>query len=101
MNQRGSIAQKIISIADKKGIPIYKDTSVATVLSQLKIGSYVPTELYNVIAGIYVCVVKMANELKSENQRSLNIKVENKVEPLQNDEEIQNDAEETIIDSAQ
>ncbi len=97
----GSIAQKIVSIADKKGVPIYKDTSAATILSQLKIGSYVPTELYNVIAGIYVCVVKMANDLKSENQRALNIKSDNKVEPLQNNEEAQDDAEETIADSSQ
>lgn len=97
----GSIAQKIVSIADKKGVPIYKDTSAATILSQLKIGSYVPTELYNVIAAIYVCVVKMANNLKTENPRSLNIKSNKNEEPLQNNEETQDDAEETIADSAQ
>ena len=53
------------------------------------------------IAAIYVCVVKMANDLKTENPRSLNIKSNKNEEPLQNNEETQDDAEETIADSAQ
>ncbi|GHU85128.1 hypothetical protein FACS1894198_2380 [Clostridia bacterium] len=60
---KGPIAQKIIEIADSKGVPIYKDTATASILSQLKIGQQIPVDLYGVIASIYVAIVEMADEM--------------------------------------
>lgn len=66
----GSIARKIVEIADKKNIPVYVDTATATVLSQLQVGASIPVELYNVVANIYACIINMANNLK--NKRTIN-----------------------------
>ena len=45
----GPMAEKIIDIAEQKGIPVFKDDSAASLLCMLD----VPVELYEVIAAIY------------------------------------------------
>ncbi|GHV30118.1 hypothetical protein FACS189481_3910 [Clostridia bacterium] len=60
---KGPIAQKIIEIADSNGVPTYKDTATASILSQLKVGQQIPVDLYGVIASIYVAIVEMADEM--------------------------------------
>lgn len=50
----GHIAQKIIEIAEQHNIPIYRDDSLATLLSQLEIGAEIPPELYQAIVDIYI-----------------------------------------------
>ncbi|MDR2817781.1 MAG: EscU/YscU/HrcU family type III secretion system export apparatus switch protein [Oscillospiraceae bacterium] len=62
---KGSIAQKIIEIADLKGVPIYKDSATATILSQLKVGQQIPVDLYSVVASIYVAIIEMAEEMSA------------------------------------
>lgn len=49
----GTVAEKIIDIAEKKGIPVYKDDSAASLLCMLDVGSNIPTELYQIVAAIY------------------------------------------------
>ncbi|MDR1260651.1 MAG: EscU/YscU/HrcU family type III secretion system export apparatus switch protein [Oscillospiraceae bacterium] len=60
----GSIANKIIELADLNGVPIYKDTTTATILSQLKMGQEIPVNLYSVIANIYIAIMETADEIK-------------------------------------
>lgn len=43
---RGTIAEKIIALAEEKGIPIKNDPDLVQVLSKLKVGSEIPVELY-------------------------------------------------------
>lgn len=50
----GYIAQKIVETARNNGIPVYEDNSLATMLSQLELGSEIPEQLYQAIVEIYV-----------------------------------------------
>ena len=50
----GYVASKVVEIAEKNGVPIYKDDSLATMLSQLELGSEIPEELFKTIVDIYV-----------------------------------------------
>ncbi len=50
----GYIADKVVEIAQQSGVPIYRDSSLSSVLSQLEIGSEIPEELFSSIADIYI-----------------------------------------------
>lgn len=56
---RGYIAEKIKELAKESNIPLYKDEHLANTLSKLEIGSYVPPDVYEVVAEILVFVDKM------------------------------------------
>lgn len=49
----GYTAQKIIDTARDAGVPIFEDNSLATLLTQLELGSEVPPELYAAVVDIY------------------------------------------------
>ena len=50
----GFFADKVVEIAEKNGVPVYRDDSLSVILSQLKIGSEIPEELFSSIVDIYV-----------------------------------------------
>ena len=50
----GYLAEKIVEVASDSGVPIYEDNSLATILTQLKLGQEIPRELYQAIVEIYV-----------------------------------------------
>lgn len=50
----GHMAEKIVETAKDNGIPVYEDNSLATMLTQLELGSPIPEELYQAIVDIYV-----------------------------------------------
>lgn len=54
----GYLAEKIVSVARESGVPIYEDDSIATALTQLKLGEEIPPELYQAIVEIYVYFLK-------------------------------------------
>lgn len=58
----GHAAERIIALADESGVPIYRDDSTAALLSMLEVGQGIPQELYSVVAGIYVEIMKIAGE---------------------------------------
>lgn len=62
----GHAAERIISLADESGVPIYRDDSAAAVLTMLDVGHGVPPEMYSVVAAIYVEVMKLAKERQEE-----------------------------------
>lgn len=51
---KGHMAEKIVETAAENGVPIYEDNSLATVLSQLNLGSQIPPEVYKTVVDIYV-----------------------------------------------
>ncbi|MCL2538977.1 MAG: EscU/YscU/HrcU family type III secretion system export apparatus switch protein [Oscillospiraceae bacterium] len=57
----GYMAQKIIEVAADNNIPVYEDTSLATVLSQFQLGQEIPEELYQAIVEIYVYFLKFGS----------------------------------------
>ena len=62
----GTIADKIIGIAEEKGIPVFKDDSAASMLCMLEVGRNIPSELYEVIAAVYLQILKVSSEVKKE-----------------------------------
>ena len=50
----GYLAEKIVEVALDSGVPVYEDTSLATILSQMQLGQELPEELYQAIVEIYV-----------------------------------------------
>lgn len=50
----GHLAEKIVEVASDNGVPVYEDTSLATVLSQMELGREIPEELYHAVVEIYL-----------------------------------------------
>ncbi len=50
----GYLAERIVDVAQENGVPVYEDDSLATILSQLKLGREIPQELYQTVVDIYV-----------------------------------------------
>lgn len=64
----GTVAERIIEVADENGVPVYRDDSAAALLTMLDVGKAVPHELYEVVAGIYVEIIKISNEIKKNQE---------------------------------
>lgn len=60
----GPVAERIIDIAEKRGIPVYRDDSAASMLCMLDVGVSIPEELYQVVAAIYCQILSTASRLK-------------------------------------
>ena len=60
----GTVAEHIIDIAEKKGIPVFKDDSTASLLCMLEVGSNIPVELYEVVAAIYCKLIEASAQIK-------------------------------------
>lgn len=56
----GATAEKIIEIAEKQGIPVYRDDSVSSMLCMLDVGKNIPPELYGIIAKVYCSILTTA-----------------------------------------
>lgn len=50
----GHLAEKIVEVAVDNGVPVYEDSSLATVLSQMELGREIPEELYQAVVEIYL-----------------------------------------------
>ena len=61
----GEVAQRIINIAEQRGIPVFQDDSTASILCMLEVGSNIPPELYEVVAAIYGQLLKTSYRLKN------------------------------------
>lgn len=62
----GHAAERIITLADESGVPVYRDDSAAAVLTMMNVGQGVPPEMYSVVAAIYVEVMRLAKENKDK-----------------------------------
>lgn len=56
---RGTIAEKIIELAQKHNIPIKNDPALVQILSKLDIDEQIPVELYKAVAEILAFVYSM------------------------------------------
>lgn len=59
----GAMAERIITLAENKGIPVYRDDSAASLLCMLEIGSNIPPKFYEVVAAIYGELMKASYEI--------------------------------------
>lgn len=69
---RGSIAEKIIKLAEENDIPLFKDENTAHVLCSLPAGEEIPVELYQAVAEIYAFILKVSFENYSKGKISEN-----------------------------
>lgn len=56
----GYMAEKIVQTAIEQDVPVYEDTSLATLLSRLELGEEIPQELYQLVVDIYVYFLKFS-----------------------------------------
>lgn len=61
----GEVAQRIIDVAEQRGIPVFRDDSAVSLLCMLEVGSSIPPELYQVVAAIYCQLLKTSHQLKN------------------------------------
>lgn len=60
----GQVAEKIIDIAEERGIPVYRDDSVSSMLCMLDVGANISEELYQAVATIYCQILSTAAKEK-------------------------------------
>lgn len=65
----GLIAEKIIQIANKHGIPIHEDPELVSLLSKLDIEDEIPPELYVAIAEILTFIYSVNNRFKEKKDK--------------------------------
>ncbi|NTW16852.1 MAG: flagellar biosynthesis protein FlhB, partial [Syntrophaceae bacterium] len=63
---RGVIAEKIISLARKNGIPIKEDPGLVQILSTLDIDEQIPPVLYKAVAEILAFVYGLNEKRRGE-----------------------------------
>jgi flagellar biosynthesis protein len=56
---RGFVADRILELARRHGIPVHRDTDLAQVLVRLDLGDFVPPELYKAVAQVLAYLYKM------------------------------------------
>lgn len=64
---RGTIAEKIIEVAEQFGIPIKNDPELVQVLSKLEVGTEIPVELYRAVAEILAFVYSLNESQRPQN----------------------------------
>ncbi len=60
---QGLVAEKIISLACKNGVPVHEDRNLIDILSTIDLYEEIPTELYKAVAEILAYIHKMSGKL--------------------------------------
>ena len=68
---RGYMAEKITETAMKAGVPIYEDDSIASLLTQMKLGEEIPEELFQAIVEIYIYFLGFTGEKEDEGSQTV------------------------------
>ncbi len=55
----GAIADRILELAERYHIPLYRDPDLVTVLSTLDLGAMIPPELYQAVAEVLAFIYRM------------------------------------------
>jgi flagellar biosynthesis protein len=63
---KGLLAEEIIQLAGRHGVPVEHDPALATVLAGLEIGQLIPPELYQAIAELLVFLYDLEDYLSNE-----------------------------------
>lgn len=56
---KGSVARRLVEIADENGVPVVENPEMANVLSIQKVGSFIPESTYSAIATIFAFIMKL------------------------------------------
>jgi flagellar biosynthesis protein len=63
---KGHLLEKILEIAEKYNITVYKDADVAQALSALDVGDYIPEDLYQAVAEVIAYCYNVNKELREK-----------------------------------
>jgi flagellar biosynthesis protein len=61
---RGLVAEKIIALARRHGVPIREDRNMVEILSTIDLYDEIPPELYKAVAEILAYIYKMSGKLR-------------------------------------
>jgi flagellar biosynthesis protein len=64
----GLIAEKILEIAEKEGIPVTEDPDLVTTLARLDFYDEIPPELYRAVAEILAFAYSINNKMKNSSK---------------------------------
>jgi len=64
----GLIAEKIVELAEKEGIPITEDPDLVTALAQLDFHDEIPPELYRAVAEILAFAYRINSKMRNSNR---------------------------------
>ena len=67
----GYMAEKMTETAMKEGVPIYEDDSIASLLTQMKLGEEIPEELFQAIVEIYIYFLGFTGEKEDEGSQTV------------------------------
>lgn len=56
---KGTIAEKILTVAEEYNIPFYEDTNLTELLSKLELDSEIPNELFTLVAEVLAFVYQL------------------------------------------
>ena len=59
----GPVAERIVQVAEQKGIPVFRDDSAASMMCMLDVGRSIPPELYQVVAAIYCKILEISADI--------------------------------------
>ncbi len=62
---RGYVAQKIIDLAHKNGIPIHEDPDLVEILGAIELNQEIPPDLYRVVAEVLAMIYRVNKTLKA------------------------------------
>lgn len=60
----GLIAEKIIEVAGKAGVPIHEDADLLALLMTLDVNDYIPPEMYIAVADVLAFIYRINKKLK-------------------------------------
>ena len=63
---RGLVAEKIIDLARKAGVPVKEDPALFSLLSHLNVDQEIPPEAYKVVAELLAFIYKIHHRWKGE-----------------------------------
>lgn len=64
-----NIAEKIIEIAKQSGVHIHNDANLAKILSVVELNSYIPYEVYSVVADILSYIYTKDDEMSKKKNK--------------------------------
>jgi flagellar biosynthesis protein len=63
---KGFLAEKIIEIAEREGLPVYRDADLVTLLSALDVGETIGPELYEAVAQVMAYLYRVNERVKEK-----------------------------------
>ena len=87
----GHMAEKITETAMKAGVPVYEDDSLASLLTQMKLGAEIPEELFQAIVEIYIYFLGFTGDAEKDKEEQEKRREERRIRELQKNEAGQED----------